>query len=182
MSKMQIWDSVFAYDQEKELELQTEEDEFLVKEYKRKKAAHIREIVETSLLTIPMYHLYVRCLMKLSHNLRPREYSAFFSIALKVSGGVYCGILIRFPPLSYSPLGHSFSRSIKSPSSKSLGSASSNGSVTGSCVGPGPPMGSAGSAPMARFEHGYLKNHMLFLRSKDTLDMLLLRLLLPVLS
>lgn len=53
MSKMQIWDSVFAYDQEKELELQTEEDEFLVKEYKRKKAAHIREIVETSLLTFP---------------------------------------------------------------------------------------------------------------------------------
>jgi hypothetical protein len=44
-------DYVFAYDKEKKLELQTEEDELWFKEYKRKKSVHIKEIVDTSFLT-----------------------------------------------------------------------------------------------------------------------------------
>jgi hypothetical protein len=44
-------DYVFAYNQEKELELQTEEDELWFKEYKKKKSVHIKEIVDTSFLT-----------------------------------------------------------------------------------------------------------------------------------
>jgi hypothetical protein len=35
----------------------------------------------------------------------------FSSIPLQVSGGVHCGILVHFPSLSYSPLGHSPFRS-----------------------------------------------------------------------
>lgn len=46
-----LGDYVFAYDQEKELELQTEEDELWFNEYKKKKRAHIQEIVDTSFLT-----------------------------------------------------------------------------------------------------------------------------------
>ncbi|MGH9926580.1 MAG: hypothetical protein ACRD5B_14510 [Nitrososphaeraceae archaeon] len=44
-------DSVFTYDLEKELELQTEHDELWFKEYKKKKRAHIQEIVDASMLT-----------------------------------------------------------------------------------------------------------------------------------
>lgn len=43
-------DYVFAYDLEKELELQTEHDEFWLK-YKKRKAARIQEIVDASMLT-----------------------------------------------------------------------------------------------------------------------------------
>jgi hypothetical protein len=46
-----LGDSVFTYDLEKELELQTEHDELWLKEYKKKKRAHIQEIVDPSMLT-----------------------------------------------------------------------------------------------------------------------------------
>ncbi|MGH9911213.1 MAG: hypothetical protein ACRD4W_02110 [Nitrososphaeraceae archaeon] len=46
-----LGDSVFTYDLEKELELQTEHDELWFKEYKNKKRAHIQEIVDASMLT-----------------------------------------------------------------------------------------------------------------------------------
>jgi nitrogenase molybdenum-iron protein alpha/beta subunit len=46
-----LGDSVFTYDLEKELELQTEHDELWFKEYKNKKRAHIQEIVNGSMLT-----------------------------------------------------------------------------------------------------------------------------------
>lgn len=46
-----LGDSVFTYDLEKELELQTEHDELWFKEYKKKKRAHIQEIVDASMLT-----------------------------------------------------------------------------------------------------------------------------------
>jgi hypothetical protein len=46
-----LGDSVFTYDIEKELELQTDHDELWFKEYKKKKRAHIQEIVDASMLT-----------------------------------------------------------------------------------------------------------------------------------
>jgi hypothetical protein len=46
-----LGDSVFTYDLEKELELQTEHDELWFKEYKKKKRAHIQEIVNGSMLS-----------------------------------------------------------------------------------------------------------------------------------
>ena len=46
-----LGDSVFTYDLEKELELQTEHDELWFKESKKKKRAHIQEIVDASMLT-----------------------------------------------------------------------------------------------------------------------------------
>jgi hypothetical protein len=46
-----LGDSVFTYDMEKELELQTEHDELWFKQYKKKKRAHIQEIVGASMLT-----------------------------------------------------------------------------------------------------------------------------------
>ena len=46
-----LGDSVFTYDLEKELELQTDHDELWFKEYKKKKRAHIQEIVDASMLT-----------------------------------------------------------------------------------------------------------------------------------
>jgi hypothetical protein len=45
-----LGDYVFAYDQEKELELQTEEGELWFNGYKKKRP-HIREIVDASFLT-----------------------------------------------------------------------------------------------------------------------------------
>jgi hypothetical protein len=42
---------VFTYDLEKEMELQTDHDELWFKEYKKKKCAHIQEIVTVSMLT-----------------------------------------------------------------------------------------------------------------------------------
>lgn len=44
-------DVVFAYDIEKELELQDKHDELWFKEYEKKKHAHIREVVNSSMLT-----------------------------------------------------------------------------------------------------------------------------------
>lgn len=46
-----LGDSVFTYDLEKELELQTDHDELWFKEYKKKKRAHIQEIVVASMLS-----------------------------------------------------------------------------------------------------------------------------------
>jgi len=46
-----LGDSVFTYDIEKELELQADHDELWFKEYKKKKRAHIQEIVDASMLT-----------------------------------------------------------------------------------------------------------------------------------
>jgi hypothetical protein len=46
-----LGDSVFTYDLEKELELQTDHDELWFKEYKKKKCTHIQEIVNASMLT-----------------------------------------------------------------------------------------------------------------------------------
>ena len=46
-----LGDSVFTYDLEKELELQADHDELWFKEYKKKKRAHIQEIVDASMLT-----------------------------------------------------------------------------------------------------------------------------------
>jgi hypothetical protein len=46
-----LGDSVFTYDLEKELELQTEHDDLWLKEYKKKKSAQIREIVHSSMFT-----------------------------------------------------------------------------------------------------------------------------------
>jgi len=44
-------DYVFAYDIEKELELQDQHDDLWFKEYKKKRRAHIQEIVDTSFLS-----------------------------------------------------------------------------------------------------------------------------------
>jgi hypothetical protein len=44
-------DVIFAYDIEKELELQDQHDQLWLKEYKKKKCAHIQEIVDSSMLT-----------------------------------------------------------------------------------------------------------------------------------
>jgi hypothetical protein len=60
-------DYVFAYDLKKELELQTEHDELWFKEYEKKKRAHIREIVDSSMLTdeeIEMIREYGTVLLK----------------------------------------------------------------------------------------------------------------------
>ena len=46
-----LGDYIFLYDKENELELQTEEDELWLKEYKKKRRAHIQKIVESSMLT-----------------------------------------------------------------------------------------------------------------------------------
>ena len=46
-----LGDYIFLYDKEKELELQTEHDELWFKEYKKKKRAHIQEIVDASMLS-----------------------------------------------------------------------------------------------------------------------------------
>ena len=46
-----LGDSVFAYDIRKQLELQDQHDELWFKEYKKKKRAHIQEIVDASMLT-----------------------------------------------------------------------------------------------------------------------------------
>ena len=46
-----LGDSVFTYDLEKELELRAEHDDLWLKEYKKKKRAHIQEIVHSSMLT-----------------------------------------------------------------------------------------------------------------------------------
>jgi hypothetical protein len=46
-----LGDYIFLYDKEKELELQTEEDELWLKEYKKKKRAQIQEIVNAFMLT-----------------------------------------------------------------------------------------------------------------------------------
>jgi hypothetical protein len=46
-----VGDVVFAYDIEKELELQDKHDELWFKEYEKKKRAHIQEIVDASMLT-----------------------------------------------------------------------------------------------------------------------------------
>jgi len=60
-------DVVFAYDIEKELELQDKHDELWFKEYEKKKHAHIREIVDSSMLTdeeIEMMREYGPVLLK----------------------------------------------------------------------------------------------------------------------
>ena len=62
-----LGDSVFTYDLEKELGLQTDHDELWFKEYKKKKRAHIREIVNSSMLTdeeIEMMREYGPVLLK----------------------------------------------------------------------------------------------------------------------
>jgi hypothetical protein len=62
-----LGDSVFTYDLEKELELQTDHDELWFKEYKKKKRAHIQEIVDSSMLTdeeIEMMREYGPVLLK----------------------------------------------------------------------------------------------------------------------
>jgi len=46
-----VGDVVFAYDIEKELELQDKHDELWFKEYEKKKREHIQEIVDASMLT-----------------------------------------------------------------------------------------------------------------------------------
>lgn len=46
-----LGDLVFLYDKDKELELQEQHDELWYKEYKRKKREHIRQIVDTSMMT-----------------------------------------------------------------------------------------------------------------------------------
>ena len=46
-----LGDSVFAYSLEKELELQDQHDELWFKKYEEKKRAHMREIVNGSMLT-----------------------------------------------------------------------------------------------------------------------------------
>ena len=46
-----LGDSVFAYDLEEESELQTEHVDLWLKEYKKEKSSHIREIVYSSMLT-----------------------------------------------------------------------------------------------------------------------------------
>ena len=46
-----LGDYIFLYDQEKELELQTEEDELWLKEYKKKMRAHIQEIIYSSMIS-----------------------------------------------------------------------------------------------------------------------------------
>lgn len=46
-----LGDSVFTYDLEKESELRAEHDDLWLKEYNKKKSAHIREIVQSSMLT-----------------------------------------------------------------------------------------------------------------------------------
>jgi hypothetical protein len=60
-------DVIFAYDIEKELELQDQHDELWFKEYEKKKRAHIREIVDSSMLTdeeIEMMREYGPVLLK----------------------------------------------------------------------------------------------------------------------
>jgi len=60
-------DVIFAYDIEKELELQDQHDELWFKEYKKKKRAHIQEIVDSSMLTdeeIEMMREYGPVLLK----------------------------------------------------------------------------------------------------------------------
>ena len=46
-----LGDYIFLYDKEKELELQTEEDELWFKQYKKNKRAQIQEIVDASMLS-----------------------------------------------------------------------------------------------------------------------------------
>ena len=46
-----LGDYIFLYDKEKELELQTEEDELWFKRYKKNKRAQIQEIVDASMLS-----------------------------------------------------------------------------------------------------------------------------------
>lgn len=46
-----LGDYIFLYDKEKELELQTEENELWFKKYKENKRAQIREIVDASMLS-----------------------------------------------------------------------------------------------------------------------------------
>ena len=46
-----LGDSVFVYDMEKQLELQDQHTEIWLQEYKKKKKAHIREIVDASMYT-----------------------------------------------------------------------------------------------------------------------------------
>jgi hypothetical protein len=46
-----LGDYIFLYDQKKELELQTEEDELWLKEYKKKKASYIKATVHSSMLS-----------------------------------------------------------------------------------------------------------------------------------
>ena len=60
-------DVIFAYDIEKEFELQDQHDELWFKEYKKKKCAHIQEIVDSSMLTdeeIEMMREYGPVLLK----------------------------------------------------------------------------------------------------------------------
>ena len=61
------YDYVFVYNQEKELELQDQHDELWFKAYEKKKRAHIREIVDSSMLTdeeIEMMREYGPVLLK----------------------------------------------------------------------------------------------------------------------
>ena len=46
-----VGDVIFAYDIEKELELQDQHDELWFKKYKKKKCVHIQEIVNGSMLS-----------------------------------------------------------------------------------------------------------------------------------
>jgi hypothetical protein len=46
-----LGDYIFLYDKEKELEVQTEEDELWFQEYKKKKRAHVQQIVHSSMLS-----------------------------------------------------------------------------------------------------------------------------------
>jgi hypothetical protein len=75
-----LGDSVFTYNLEKESEIQAEHDDLWLKEYKKKKRAHIQEIAHSSMLTeqekewmeeyVPQYTTVVTSFSKLPQNIQ----------------------------------------------------------------------------------------------------------------